>query len=308
MHASLTIFLVLLPTLAAADSVVLKSHKRDVETVAVSPDGKRYASGGDDGSVVVWANNTASATRASEDGPIDAIAFSPSGKLLAIGNQYGQVTLWDPAANKELFSAKDGSGRVVRIAFLPDGKSFYTASWDQTIRLWDVATGKPSAKLVGPKSQLYGLALSTDGKQLWSCYSSGDVTSWDPKTNKIGATYNPMPKTASKGECHAVALSTDGKTLAAGFDDGTVVFLNPSNGKELRRAKLEDSVNSLAFAPDGKLAAATQNEELATIDGKGLVTTLKGHGRAVTSVAVAPDGSHVISGSMDMTVRIWGAK
>ena len=205
--------------------------------------------------------NAPVATRASEDGPIDAVRFSPNGKLVAIGNQYGQVTLWDPTANKDLFSSA-GSGRIVHIAFMPDGKSLYTGSWDQTIRIYDTASGKEKAKLTGPKYQLFGLALSSDGKQLVSCYSSGDVTSWSTKTNKAGPTYNPVPKTSSKGECHAVAFSPDNKTLVAGFDDGTIVFMDASTGKEQRRAKVADSVNSIAFFANGKLAVGTQNEEL----------------------------------------------
>lgn len=299
---SLLVPLVLLiHTVAHADgSVALKSHKRDVEAVAISPDGKRYASGGDDGAVVVWEGNTAGPTRESEDGPIGAVAFSPDGKLVAIGNHYGQVTLWDPAANKEIFTAKS-EGHIVQIAFLPDGKSFFTGSGDQTIRLWDAVKGKEKATLKGPKYQLFGLALSHDGKTMFSCYSSGDVTSWNPKTSKVGATYNPV----KKGACHAVALSADGKTLAAGFDDGTVVFLDAASGKELRRAKVTDSVNALAFAPGGALAVGTQNEELAIVDGAGEVTTLKGHQRPIRAVAFTPDGKHLVSGSMDMTVRVW---
>ncbi|KAG8704160.1 hypothetical protein FRC09_003732, partial [Ceratobasidium sp. 395] len=35
---------------------------------------------------------------------------------------------------------------------------------------------------------------------------------------------------------------------------------------------------------------------------------LKGHGRAVTSVAYSPDGSHIASGSYENTIRIWDAK
>jgi WD40 repeat protein len=292
---------------ASADSVVLKSHKRDVDTVAASPDGKRLASGGDDGATIVWEANAAIATRESEDGPIDAVAFSPNGKLVAIGNQYGQVTLWDPTANKDLFSTK-GNGRIVHIAFMPDGKSLYTGSWDQTIRVYDAATGKEKAKLTGPKYQLYGLALSSDGKQLVSCYSSGDVTSWSTKTNKAGPTYNPVPKTSSKGACHAVAFSPDNKSIAAGFDDGTIVVMDASTGKELRRAKVADSVNALAFATNGKLAAGTQNEELAIVDTAGAVTTMKGHGRPITDVTFTSDGKHLVSGSMDMTVRVWSVE
>ncbi|MEO6774988.1 MAG: WD40 repeat domain-containing protein [Kofleriaceae bacterium] len=307
MTRSLASLLVLLvPTFALADSVALKSHKRTVETVAISPDGKRFASGGDDGSVVLWEANSAAATRASED-PVDAVAFSPDGKLVAIGTQYGGVVVWDPATNKDVATGK-GEGRIVRIAFMPDGKSFYTGSWDQSIRLWDTATGKQKAKLSGPKYQLYGLALSADGKQLFSCNDNGDITAWNTKTNRVGPSYNPVPKTSSSGACHAVALSADGKTLAAGYDDGTVVYLEAAGGKELRRAKVADSVNALAFAADGKLVAGTQNEELAIIDGAGAVTTLKGHGRPITSVVVARDGKHVVSGSMDMTVRVWALK
>ena len=304
-RSSLVAAALLYASVAAADSVALKSHTKDVDAVAVSSDGKRYASGGDDGATVVWEGNAAIATRPSEDGAIDAVAFSPNGKLVAIGNQYGQLTLWDPTANKELFSTK-GNGRIVHIAFMPDGKSLYTGSSDQTIRFYDTATGTEKAKLTGPKYQLYGLALSSDGKQLASCYSSGDVTMWSTKTNKVGPTYNPVPKPSSKGACHAVAFSSDGKTLAAGYDDGTIVFMDASTGKELRRAKVADSVNALAFAADGKLAAGTQNEELAIVDGAGAVTTKKGHGRPILDVAFASDGKHLVSGSRDMTVRVWG--
>jgi WD40 repeat protein len=299
--------LLLSASLASADSVALKSHKRNVDAVGASADGKRIVSGGDDGATIVWEANAPIATRESEDGPIDAVAFSPNGKQVAIGNQYGQVTLWDPTANKDLFSTK-GGGRIVHIAFMPDGKSFYTGSSDQLIRIYDTATGKEKTKLTGPKYQLYGLALSSDGKQLVSCYSSGDVTSWNTKTNKIGPTYNPVPKTSSKGECHAVAFSPDNKILAAGFDDGTIVFMDSSTGKELRRAKVADSVNALAFAANGKLAAGTQNEELAIVDTAGAVTTMKGHGRPITDVTVTSDGKHLVSGSMDMTVRVWSVE
>jgi WD40 repeat protein len=303
-----TILALLLSTsIASADSVALKSHKRDVESVAASADGKRIASGGDDGATIVWEANAAIATRESEDGAIDAVAFSPNGKLVAIGNQSGQVSLWDPTANKDLFSTK-GGGRIVHLEFMPDGKTLYAGSWDQTIRIYDVATGKERATLTGPKFQLFGLALSSDGKQLVSCYSSGDITTWSTKTNKPGPTYNPVPRTSSKGACHAVAFSQDSKSIAAGFDDGTIVVIDAATGKELRRAKVADSVNALSFAANGKLAAGTQNEELAIVDATGAVTTLKGHGRPITDVVFTADGKHLISSSMDMTVRVWGVQ
>jgi WD40 repeat protein len=37
------------------------------------------------------------------------------------------------------------------------------------------------------------------------------------------------------------------------------------------------------------------------------VRTLEGHGDRVSSVCTSPDGSHIISGSYDMTVKVWDA-
>ena len=303
-HSLIVSALVLTLPLAAYadDSVSLKGHKKDVDTVAVSADGKLVATGGDDGSVLIWDAGKVAATRES-DSAIESVAFSPNGKLVAVGNMYGQVSLWDRSTNKDVFSAKGHEGRVVRIAFLPDGKTFITASWDQSLKVWDAATGKERATLSGPKYKTYGLALGADGKSLFSCDSNGGVTSWNTKTNKVGTTY-----AAGKGECHALALSSDGKTLAAGYGDGTIVFIDPKTGKEQRTAKVSDSVNSIAFSSSGTLAAGTQSEELQLVDGGGKVSALKGHGRPITAVVFSPDGKQLISGSMDMTVRVWTVK
>jgi len=289
--------LCLVPTLAIADST-LKTHKKSVNAVAVSRDGV-VASAGDEGSLVVWNNGAVAATRESDAGPIHSIAFSPSGKLVALGTMYGQVAIWDRATNKDVFATKGHDGRITQVGFFPDGKTLVTVSIDQSVKLWEAATGKEKGKLVGPKYAYRALAVTADGKSLFSCDTNGGVTSWNLKTKKPTATH-----AASKGECHALALSADGKALAAGYGDGAIVVIDPATGKELRRAKASDSINSLAYSASGQIAAGTQSDELAIVDTAGAVTTRKGHGRPIISVAYAPDGS-LVSGSMDMTVRVW---
>ena len=50
----------------------------------------------------------------------------------------------------------------------------------------------------------------------------------------------------------------------------------------------------------------------ADADVRGLVheqeCTLTGHSDGVRSVAYSPDGKHIVSGSDDRTVKIWGAR
>jgi outer membrane protein assembly factor BamB len=303
---------IVLPAAAAsADSVALKAHKKSVNAVAVSSDGKLIASGDDDGTLVVWkqdgAGYTAGPKREIESsnehaGPILAIALSPDGKRIASGNMYGKLVVWDPAANKEVVPTKKvHEGNINQIRFFPDGKIFVTASTDQKLKIFDAATGAEKATLAGPKYAVRGLAVSADGKQLFSCDTHGGVTAWNLKTNKPIKTYE-----VASAECNALAFAPDGKSLAAGYGDGAVVFVDAATGKELSRAKANDQVNALAYAGAGTVVVGTRAEELQLVEpASGKVTSLKGHGRPVRAVAASADGARFASASMDMTVRAW---
>jgi WD40 repeat protein len=72
------------------------------------------------------------------------------------------------------------------------------------------------------------------------------------------------------------------------------------------RSYLNDGVRDLAISPDGKLIAATdnQNAKLWTIGGK-LVATCEGHTGKIRTLAFAPDGKSILTGSMDGTARVW---
>lgn len=144
------------------------------------------------------------------------------------------------------------------------------------------------------------------GARIFTCDDGGGVIEWDPATGKSVKSVGPQ-----KSPAHAIALAADGKTLALGCADGLVVIADAETGKEIRHVKVSDAVNSLAFSPDGTiLAIATQNEELPLVDAATARQTkvLKGHSRPICSVVFSPDGAKLVSGSMDMTVRVWPMK
>ncbi|WP_272118316.1 MULTISPECIES: WD40 repeat domain-containing protein [Spirulina] len=63
--------------------------KRNNYEMAINPDGKIVASGGDDGRVKLWdvKNKTQTGELSGQNKPVMSVSFSPDGKLLASGSK-----------------------------------------------------------------------------------------------------------------------------------------------------------------------------------------------------------------------------
>src|SRR5262249_11615047 len=145
--------------------------------VALSADGTRAASGGDDRTVRLWDVSMSTEDRQAGGkelrqfpGVTDlvrSVAFSPDGKTRAAGTGAPSaplVRLWDVESGKELYSIKGHTAEVTQVVFLPDGKSLLSASLDGTLRLWEVSSGKELRKLEHTGG-VYDTAVSPDGRR-----------------------------------------------------------------------------------------------------------------------------------------------
>jgi WD40 repeat protein len=247
----------------------------DVPGVAFSPDGAQLAA----------------VTRSAEDGlrlgpvggplPLDlagdsCLAFSPDGRLVATAD-HNNVILYDAADGRQVqvLPHPQRNPRVVRLVFAPDGKSLAIGrgGWRDPglVEVWDLATGTQRAAWRSHAQGINALAFSPDGKLLASASTDMTVALWNMETmqeeSKILNVSGLVPL--------ALAFSPDGKTLSVGT--------GPRDFRVRRPGEIQ----------------------LWEVETRMLRGSLRGHGRAVTSLAYSADGRTLVSGSADTTVRFW---
>ena len=295
------------------DGLKIYSNIVPVRTIALSPVGNTVAVGGDSTIVTMWNYQTGDiSSRISLIKYVTfvpALAFSPDGKTLALPGVAIElnepIQLWDVTTNHLLraFYTKGFLMDVEAMTFSSDGSLLVTGSFDGTIYLWNVAYGKIVKTLKLHSKSVNSISESPNSPSYVSGSDDGSVILWDAVSGQIIHSLEGHTDSVK-----SVAFSPDGSMIASGSMDNSVILWDAATGQQLYRIRSDDDyVSSIAFSPDGKILAFADPVviRLWNIEKKEIVATLEGHHQPVTGLVFTPDGKKIISGSDDITVRIW---
>ncbi len=203
--------------------------------------------------------------------------FSPVMSMIASGGWNNSLKHWRGTDNEQMYAANASvSGNLIfDLAFSPDGKSIVTGSRPDyskpapSVRVWNAADGTAGVALKNVPSEL----------------------------------------------CGSVAYSRDGARIAAGcFNQDTaarsVRIWDAKTGAEIKVIK--DVDGPVVFSKDGsrvtgghgytlmlKIFEVSTGTEVVSINGQSF--------NGFSSVAMSPDGRHLVSGNSNGSVRIWDA-
>ena len=283
------------------DLLAIKGHSRDINAVACSPVAAMFVSGGADEKTVIW--DVASRQQIAEvpaGGSVMSLAFSPDGTRIAAGENYHKIRLMDPTG-KAISTLEGHEASVIAVGFTADGKRLISFGSDGAMRFWDARTGAPQGDSPTARDTYWSGAFSRDTSWFAGGSIGGSIYLFNLKTKKMG-----IKITAGQG-VKAVAFSPDGMIVAAALNDSTVRLFSTADGKAVGSVPGVDG-NGIAYSPEGmQIAVAGHDVHVKIIDAGSLqvVASMKGHDRTVRSVCFMPDGRSVVSGSFDMTVRMW---
>jgi WD40 repeat protein len=270
--------------LAAAGPEVrtLEGHRGTVTGAHFSPDGKRVATAGEDGTVVVRDAATSREIFPLPAGPIRDVAFSADGRFLATAGGDNTVTLRDAGSGNESRNFRGDGDVILSVALRPDGRWLAAADVVGTLQVWDTATGEvigarrarpgnPAERLVEtlravpaspaqPRSASC-VAFSSDGKRLAWTGEDLTVSIWD-----LDTAVEPIACLGHTGLVTSLAFSPDGKRLVSAGEDGVVKLWDTRTGQEALtlRGPL-GGARGVAFSPDGRLLAAAGDDGTITI-------------------------------------------
>jgi WD40 repeat protein len=277
---------------------------------------KRIACSYVDDTICVWDTDTGLLLHPCErkrpyiGGPYPCIIlFSPGGELLATVSDTSccVIELWSIEMAQRLFELAGHTRRVILIAFSHDGKLMASTAWDGTIRVWATDTGQCLSRTSCGTIEIKQIAISPNNGHLATQTIFHDVHLWEGKTGC--SHYVSHDEISNIGH---VAVSPDGQLVAATTKQGHICVVDALSGKLQYTRTVVDGPSlfalRLAFSPDGRLMAATYNDEtvrLWTVDTGEHIRTLIGHTKRIKNITFSPEIGLLATLARDHTLRLW---
>ncbi|MGH0155306.1 UNVERIFIED_CONTAM: hypothetical protein FKN15_074846 [Acipenser sinensis] len=259
---------------------VLKGHDDHVIT-CLQFCGNRIVSGSDDNTLKVWSAVTGKCLRTLVGHTGGVWSSQMRDNIIISGSTDRTLKVWNAESRTR---SDNGPQRF-------DGIHVVSGSLDTSIRVWDVETGNSIHTLTGHQSLTSGMELKDN--ILVSGNADSTVKIWDIKTGQCLQTLQGPHKHQSAVTC----LQFNKNFVITSSDDGTVKLWDLKTGEFIRNLVTLESGGSGGVvwrirASNTKLVCAVGSR----------------NGTEETKLLVLDfdfDGIHVVSGSLDTSIRVW---
>lgn len=263
--------------------------------------------------VYLWSACTSKVTKlcdlAQTEDIVTSVSWAQRGTHLAVGTNRGEVQLWDTIKCKKVRTMAGHSARVGTLAWT--GPVLASGSRDRLIFLRDVRVQAAfTDRLAAHKQEVCGLKWSFDEPAFLASGGNDNQLHVVDSRNPTAPVHRFSDHTAA---VKAIAWSPHQHGLLAsggGTADRCIRFWNTLSGSSLNCVDTGSQVCNLAWSQNCNEIVSTHGYSLNQIvvwryPSLSKVVTLTGHTYRVLYLAMSPDGSTIVTGAGDETLRFW---
>jgi WD40 repeat protein len=287
--------------LGAGETVLEVDHGAPATAAALSAAGDLLATGGTDHVVRLWhvPDGRLLQVYGGHVGPITTIEFSTRGTLLATGATDGIGRVWRTGDGRPVTVLSGHTNYLTDIGFSADGKRVVTASLDGTARTWKAKTGAALAICADATDAMASASYRSKG-EIVTASLDGIARTWDvvvqPALPVVADLHAPVSRLDFVADGDALSATAGGRAYRIPLPRGPAGDVGPA------------AVSGAGVVGPGGLRAVPHGKTVTVKRGDGTTFELVGHKDDVTSVAFSPDGTKIVTASVDHDARIWDAR
>jgi WD40 repeat protein len=305
-----------------------------VNCLEFTADGRTLVSGDRTGRVIFWDVESGRRTQLIEaynDEVIDLSLTEDRRRVATCARGTAPLAVWDVETGKRQFELDGHRSLNSSIQFSHDGSRLVTAGWDKVVRVWDANTGAQLQAFKGHTGDLFCARFSPDDALIASGSRDNTLKVWNAAKSHLPTTLNVRYEEKPL-VTNSVAFSPDGRQLlSCGVDSADAMIWEVGNGKnQSKLTGLAGGAMTVAYSSDGLLiAAGSQNGIIAVWEAASgkrkfaieafpcnlppFTSTVEPYSSlppierryCVTSLAFSSDGSRLVAGSDDSTVKVY---
>ena len=178
--------------------------------LALSPDGRRFATAAMNRDISLWDAQTGTHIVTLEySGGIFSLEFLPDGQL-ASGNDDGEISVWDIVTGSRVQTVNAHNSRIVSLS--ASQCKLVSGSWDGTVRVWDTATWE-HMRTLKCDYWVMSVTLYPNSERVAVC-ARQTLYLWDTE----------LLIASEDVRLHSAAVSNDGKWLAVAADESISLY------------------------------------------------------------------------------------
>ncbi|MFO0632659.1 MAG: hypothetical protein U0168_07415 [Nannocystaceae bacterium] len=281
----------------------LVGHDFAVEALAGPVDGRWLISGSTDGTMRLWDLQAPAIDRAWPTGDkVHALAWAPDGSAMVAGtgphwgrDENDAVILFDAVRGEVLARSDDHRATVDAVAISPDGRTVATGARDGELVLRARAGLSARSRARAHAEGVTAVAFSPAGDRVASVGRDGTVAIWRVHDGGALARFDGGVGPLADAAWDGTALVAVGERGLVRCEDACAPALASIDGAPAAIARLDAD----------SWVIGTQSGTLAAIDRDGTTRwQVPAFGRAVTDLAVGPQGDRIAVASLDAKVRL----